>query len=116
MSKRGIFTRGEWEPVGDEDCLKIVVIRDSKSKALFAHGIPSKGIDQDRYVIDKVVDDIGWLGHTRLLLKSDNEPAIAKLIRESLKALRIDGKVDQAGEEHSVPYDPQTNGSAELGG
>ena len=53
-------------------------------------------------------------GYSRVILKSDNEPAIVRLLKESLKALRVEG-LDQAGEEHSLPYDPQANGGAEIG-
>ena len=37
------------------------------------------------------MNDILWLGHTKGVLKSDNEPAILKLLIESLKELRVNG-------------------------
>ena len=45
-------------------------------------------------------------------MKSNNEPAIIKLLNESLFALKVSG-LEQAGEEHSPPYDSQANGSVE---
>ena len=47
-------------------------------------------------------------------MKSDNEPAIVKLLTETLRELRING-LEQVMEEHPPEYDPQANGSAELG-
>ena len=49
-----------------------------------------------------------------MILKSDNEPAIVRLLREALKVLRVEG-VEQAAEEHPPPYDPQSNGAIEVG-
>ena len=46
------------------------------------------------------------------MLKCDNEPAIVAVLREALKAIRIDG-VEQAMEEHPPPHDSQANGKVE---
>ena len=97
-----------------EEAIKILVVHDSKRKALFAHCIPMKGIDEKRFSVNCIVDDVAWLGYSRVLLKADNERPIAKLVAEALKGLRISG-LDQASNEGSVPYDPQTNGAAESG-
>ena len=51
-------------------------------------------------------------GYTRVTLKSDNEPAIVKLLTEALRELRISG-LEQVLEEHPPEYDPQSNGTAE---
>ena len=45
-------------------------------------------------------------------MKSDNEPAIVKLLRESLAALKVEGP--DASEEHPPPYDSQANGAVEA--
>ena len=90
--------------------MNILVIRDGRSKALFAHAVPQKGVDEQRYIIDRVVDECNWLGYSQITLKSDNEPAVAKVISESLKALRIQAHIEQVNEEKAVPYDPMTNG------
>ena len=93
---------------------KVLVVRDSRSKALFAHVVPSKGVDEKGFAVDSLVEDVRWLGYSRLTLKSDNEPAIVKLLTEALRELRVQG-VEQVLEEHSPEYDPQSNGSAEVG-
>ena len=53
--------------------MKCIVIRDYPSKNVFGHVIPSKGVDEDRYTVSLVVQAIQWLGHVRIIVKSDNE-------------------------------------------
>ena len=103
----------ELEGADDPDALKVLVVQDSKSKSVFAFAIPRKGIDEKRFAVDKVVDSVLWLGYSQVVLKSDNEPAVTKLLKESLGALKVKG-LDQVNEEHSPPYDPQSNGAAEA--
>ena len=43
LSRRGVFLRTEWQPQENESFIKILVVRDSKSRALFAHAMPQKG-------------------------------------------------------------------------
>ena len=95
--------------------LKVLAVRDAKGGAIFAHAVPRKGVDDDQFVVDRLVEDVSWLGYSTLLLKSDNEPAIGKLVGEPFKALGVDGQIEQASAERAVPYDPQSNGNAELG-
>ena len=90
------------------------VVRDNKSKAIFGRVVPQKGLDEKGLSVDSLVEDVKWLGYTRVTLKSDNEPAIVKLLSEALRELRING-VSQVLEEHSPEYDPRSNGSAEVG-
>ena len=74
-----------------EGAAKVLVVRDDRSKAIFGRVVPSKGIDEKGFSVDSLVDDIKWLGCSKLTLKSDNEPAIVKLLREALRELRIAG-------------------------
>ena len=60
------------------------------------------------------MSDVKWLGYSKVTLKSDNEPAIVKLLQEALRELRVQG-LEQTMEEHSPEYDSQANGSAEVG-
>ena len=113
LTARGVFTRKEWQPIEGEDFLKIMVIHDNISKALFAHAVPQKGVDEKNYIVDQFVNDILWLGYARVIVRSDNEPAIKKVVEDTLAALKVSG-LDQAAAEGSVPYDPQTNGDAEA--
>ena len=95
----------------DPSALKLLIVKDSKSGPVFAHAVVQKGIDDKRFAVDMVVRDVLWLGYPQVVLKSDNEPAVVKVLQEALGALKVTGV--QAGEEHSPPYDPQANGAVE---
>jgi hypothetical protein len=97
ITQGGIRKRNELEhaqdPVGEatlEDerqkgiIVKCIVIRDWESKNIYAHCVPCKGADEDEYVAQLVADDVAWLGYTRLIIKSDNEPALLALVRQVL--------------------------------
>ena len=119
VTRKDAYTRDDWKrnPEGDVDpsqVLKILVVRDMKSKSVFAHAVRAKGSDEEGYAVQCLVDNIQWLGYSRLILKSDNEPSIVRLLRDALKVLRVQG-VDQVCEEHPPPYDPQANGGIEVG-
>ena len=81
---------------------------------MFAHVVPKKGVDEDGFAVKCIVDDVKWFGYTKVVLKTDNEPAILKLLQETLRDLRIEG-LDQVMGENSPEYDPQANGNAEVG-
>ena len=91
--------------------LKLILIRDGWTKCMFAHVIPQKGIDQERFSLTRVVEDIMWLGHTRVILKSDNEPALLALVKESLRVLRVE--LDGVSQETSEEYESKSNGAVE---
>ena len=67
--------------------IKVLVVRDNRSKAVLAHTVPVKGADEGGFAVKAIVDDVVWLGCTKLVLKTDNEPAILKLLQESLKEI-----------------------------
>ena len=108
-----VETQKVYEAAG-ESTVKLLLVRDDKSKAIFGHVVPNKGIDEKIFAVDSLVEDVTWLGYTKLTLKSDNEPAIVKLLSESLRELWING-VSQVLEEHLPEYDPQAHGAAEVG-
>ena len=93
--------------------IKVLIVRDNRSKAVFAHTVPVKGADEEGFAVKAIVDDVKWLGYTKIVLKTDNEPAILKLLQESLRDLRVEG-LDQVMAENSPEYDPQSNGNAEV--
>ena len=72
---------------GDEAHLKILVATVSTGKAVFAHTVDVKGPGEDRCAVQRVVGYVCWLGCTRVLLSSDNGPAILKLLEGSLGSL-----------------------------
>ena len=129
ITRGGVHRRDELEqardPAGDsavEDerrngtIVKCIVIRDWESKNVYAHCIPCKGADEDEYVAQLVADDVAWLGYTRLIIKSDNEPALLALVRQVLgKVMASPETIEQASRESSPEYDSQANGGTEIG-
>ena len=61
------------------------------SKSVFVHAVPQKGIDDKRFAVDCIVEDVLCLGYSKVLMKSDNELAIVKLLKESLAMLNVEG-------------------------
>ena len=93
--------------------MKVLVAKCFNTKCVFAHVVPQKGVDPERYAVDRLVKDATWLGHSKLVLRSDNEPAIQKLLSETLKTLKVDG-LNQVVESHPPAYDPSSNGAIEV--
>ena len=75
ITKSGIFAKEE-RPEAETILLKILVVKDSWSKWIGAHVVSCKGVGEDRYAAEKLRADVAWLGHSQVILKSDNEPAI----------------------------------------
>ena len=113
ISDRGEVKNQDEYIAAGEGAAKVLVVRDSRSKSVFAHVVPAKGVDERGFSVDAFVDDIRWLGYVKITLKSDNEPAIVKLLGAALRELRVQG-IEQAIEEHSPEFDPRANGSAEV--
>ena len=94
MTSGGVKKRDELEyeldATGEEQLLaartqgtivKCIVVGCLQSKNIFAHCVPCKGVDEEGYVADLVVKDVLWLGHSELIVKGDNEPALQALIQ-----------------------------------
>ena len=73
----------------DGKIIKCLVVRCLHSKMIFGHVIPYKGAGEDQFVVGLVVADIAWLGHTKMILKSDNEPALQTLVEQALERARV---------------------------
>ncbi len=96
--------------------VKCLIVRCHETKNVFAHVVPCKGADEDNYVVDLVTSDVAWLGHVKLLLKSDNERALVTLVTRALQAIRCNVEaVESVSKEHSQEYDSQSNGGTEVG-
>ena len=57
-----VRSQSDFEAAG-EGAAKVLVIRDSKSKAVFAHVVPVKGVDEKGFAVDPLTDDVRWLGY-----------------------------------------------------
>ena len=98
---------------GEEEIIKILVAKCHSSKCIFAHVVPQKGVDTTLYAVERLKRDVMWLGHTRIVLKSDNERAILALLRTTLRVLQKEVEIDNVQESHPAAYDPSSNGSTE---
>ena len=113
LTQGRVYTRQE---LTDEQLkkpmVKILVLKDTKSRAVFAHVVRRKGVQADEYAVKRIAEDVAWLGYTKVILKCDGESSITKLLRESLKRIKT-SVVDQASFEHPPTYDSKSNGSVE---
>ena len=109
VTKNGAYTKQEWnllaEDQKDPDHLKVLVVKDYLNKFIFAHAVERKGADDGGYIVECIVRDVQWLGYSKVILKTDNEASIVQVLRESLKALRVEG-LEQAAEEHPPALRP----------
>ena len=113
LTERGLVRPAEISDEERRNAVQLLVGYCGASGTPFVHVVPSKANSVDRYAAERVVEDIVYLGHTRVVLRSDNEPALVQLVSDALKGLRVQ-QLDSAAAEGSVPYDPQTAGSAEV--
>ena len=62
ITKKGIYIDKEagWD---DPDALEVLVVKDTKSKSVFAHAVPQKGSDNKRFAVGCIVEDVLWLGY-----------------------------------------------------
>ena len=66
-----------------EHGMPTLVMIDDKSDMAFSSVVPKKGVMP--YAVMRIANDISLLGHPKVILKSDNEPAILAL-KEAVKA------------------------------
>ena len=79
---------------GDEEiAVKILVATDSMSKSVFGHVVDKKGPGEDKYAVHILVEDLKWLGYSRVSLRSDNKKAILKLLQETMTKVFTNGMV-----------------------
>ena len=100
--------------------MKCIAIRCHESKAVFAHSVPVKGRDEDNYVAELVATDVQFMGHVKVILKTDNEPALLALATDALLNIRVDAQKDESSLqsvslEHSAEHESQSNGGTECG-
>jgi hypothetical protein len=75
--------------------LKRLLVRFLQGKNVFAHVVLQKSDDEDHYFSKLAVADIEWLGHTKIIIKTDNERAIMALTRRAAKThegVEVDGQ------------------------
>ena len=92
-----------------QECTRLLVGKDTKSKGTFAHWIPHKGVSQSSWNFERVNEDLKHLSYKRVVLKNDKEPAIVAQVREAQRITIGVEIVDKV----SHTNDPQSNGAAE---
>jgi hypothetical protein len=87
-----------------------IVVQDGKSKSIFAHLIPQKGVHYEGadLVISQLMKDLDWTGYHRIRIKSDNEPAMVAFVAQLKTAWNHDMVVETTPEGES-----DANGAAE---
>ena len=77
--------------------IKCLIIRCFSSKNLFSHVVPVKGADEEDYAANLVMAAVLWLGHLKVIMRGDNEPALQALIERSMHIIRatvMDGSTE----------------------
>ena len=103
--KEGEASREEYTD-GDEAGMPILVIKDENTKRISAHVVPEKG--RNAHAVKVLRHEIEILGYKKMILKSDQEPAIMAL-KESVKRERDEDIVM----EESPVGESASNGSIE---
>lgn len=99
-TKEGLRRRDEFAKelgdAGDEaitqamtkgEVVKCLLVRCLHGKNVFAHVVPQKGDDADHYCAKLAAAGIEWLGHTRIIVKTDNEKSSVALEHRVAKHL-----------------------------
>ncbi len=72
------------------DLVKCIAVRCATSKTIHGFVVPCKGADEEDIVAEMVVQVVAWLGHTRVIVKADGEPAIQSLVRRVLELAKVE--------------------------
>ena len=90
-----------------DDLTPVLILKHSKSKAIFSHPVTCKGT-MCEWVISRVVKDIESVGIRKVILKSDQEPAII-----ALKTAIISLREHETIPENSPVGESKANGMVE---
>ena len=88
LTASGVFAR---EEITDEERngeLRMTAAYCGATKSQFAHAVPRKGADTDGYIDEPLLQDVLWLGHNRVMMCSDNEPALLQAVNTTMTALK----------------------------
>ena len=97
--------------VGQQKADPIIVARDHATRVTFAHMLPGKSTAHElysRHVLNLVLRDLEYLAHKKVVLKSDQEPAMLALQHRVRQA-----RGEQTILENSPVEDSASNGTVE---
>ena len=98
----------------DMDKFKVLVVKDERTKTVFAHAVKQKGVDEDDSGAKLIVKNIEELGYRQVSLKCDQEPSTMAVLKRLLRIMNIQ-VMDQVLHDHPAVGDSQSNGSIENG-
>ena len=102
--EKGLFKLSELSEEERDHAVKVIVAYCSGLRSPFVHVVLSKATSMDKFAAERIVEDIVHLGHTRVIIQSDNEPALLLLVGDALKGFRIQ-QLDSAAAEGSMLHD-----------
>ena len=82
-SEKGLLRLSELSEEDREHQVRVIVGYCSSSRSPFMHVVPSQATSMDKFAAERIVEDIVYLGHTRVILRSDNEPALVALVGDT---------------------------------
>ena len=63
--------------------LKVMVVKDSMSKYLFAVPVPVKGLGENEWAVRRLIASLEFLGYNALLVKSDQESPLGAVVKSA---------------------------------
>ena len=84
LREKGLFRLSELSEEDREHAVRVIVGYCSSSRSPFMHVVPSKPTSMDKFAAERIVEDIVYLDHTRVILRSDYEPALVALVGDAL--------------------------------
>ena len=97
-----------------EEKAPFIVVRDAKTRMTFAHLLQSKATvnaEHASYTVNCIVSDLKYLDYKKVILKSDQEPAMRALHERVRQARSAIG--EQTLPENSPVGESQSNGMVE---
>ena len=92
----------------EEDKVTMIVVKDETTGCVAAHVCEQKSA-ADKWVVERVCDDIDLFGHSGVVLKGDGEPALIQ-VQSAIKEKRTHPTICQ----NPPAYNPQSNGSEQC--
>ena len=86
--------RGDAEAEGESRGMPMIVLYDSESKYIAAEIVPEKGANE--YSVRRMAQIVNRLGYRRVILKSDQEPAIIALKSAVKRELELEVSFEES--------------------
>ena len=87
LTEKGLGKQSETSEEEQKHAVRVIVVCCGGSRSPFMRVVPSKATSMDKFAAGRVAEDIAYLVHTCVILRSDNEPALLLLAGHVLKGL-----------------------------